>query len=138
MSKEVDEIISNAEFTHKIWYHFCNYMKRWYYKKEKRFTLKGDTNREYKIFDSSKMLGYSAMLKVERYEKKYGGIKIVNVDDNVHAGSMLVLIPHKEMGITVIFIPQCTDKKDIFFLYPEHIERMNETINEMKKEYNIK
>jgi hypothetical protein len=135
---ELIEMLYGSELTNKIWFHFCNYMKRWYYKKEKHFLSKGWSDREYKAFDSSKMLGYSAMQKVERYEKKYGGIKIVYVDDNVFAGSMLVLIPHDKMGITVIFIPQCTDEKDIFFLYPNHIKQLNKTIDEIKIEYSLK
>jgi hypothetical protein len=109
-------------------------MKRWYFRKEPRFSLKGATGKTYKVFDSTGMHGYQAMQRAERYQEKYGGIEIVHIDDNAHAGSILILIPHKGMGITTIFVPQCTSESNIFFLYPDHVAGFSKALNKMNRE----
>ncbi len=131
LSKDIKSVIA----THEIYYHFVNYMKRWYYKKYIPFSLRNKNSRELKEFDPSKMVGYQAMCRVERYEKKYGKIKIVYVDDEVFMTSMIVLIPSIDMGISCIYIPQCVNPSNTFFLYPSDIKQLDEAIEQMKKEY---
>jgi hypothetical protein len=136
---ELDTILS-TDNVHKTYHHFCNYMKRWYYKNRYGFSFKTlkETKKVIREFDPTKMLGYSAMLKVKYYEKKYGGIKTVTVDDDSFMGSIIVLIPHPKMGITSIYIPQCGYNINTFFLYPGHFNQLTKIINEMKKEYELK
>jgi hypothetical protein len=136
----MDELDVIEGTTHKIYHHFCDYMKRWYYAKRHAFSFKTfkETKQIIREFDPSKMVGYSAMQKVKRYKEKYGGIETISVDDDMFMGSMIVLIPHDKMGITCIYIPQCINPSNTFFLYPCHIKQLSETIAKMCKEYNLK
>jgi len=122
MWKEADKI-------HKIWHKFCSHMSKWYYVEEK---YNGKT---YKEFDSTQLLGYEAMTRVEKYAKNHPEIKVVRVDDSVYSGSDLVLVPHPRHGITMIFIPQNTGVNNEWFLYPGHIESLQQALDEMNKEY---
>jgi hypothetical protein len=46
----------------------------------------------------------------------------VHVDDSYHCNSYIYIIPHESgkryMGATVLFVPQCCDERNQFFLYP--------------------
>jgi hypothetical protein len=139
MSNKLDEMMAN-DVTHQIYHHFCNYMKRWYYKKRNYFSFKTmkNTKRICREFDPSKMVGYAAMQKVRYYEKTYGGIKTTFVDDDMFMGSMLVLIPHKGMGITCIYIPQCVTPQNTFFLYPEHVNDLTKMLTTVKRDLFVK
>ena len=120
---------------HYIWYEFSEYFSQWYF-----YDLdfeSGDINVHEKVFDSTKMIGYDAIEKVEQYVETHEDIYVINVDDSVFASSVLVFIPHPEMGITVIFIPQCTTIPNQFFLYPNMIERVQNKLDVLKKKYNI-
>lgn len=86
-------------------------------------------------FSSEKMVGYDAMINVEKYAKSHKEIKIIHCDDSVFASSMIVLIPHPKMGISFIFIPQCTSVKGELFLYPNSIASLADTLLKIKKEY---
>ena len=135
---ELDMIIC-TDNVHKTYHHFCNYMKRWYYKNRYAFSFKTlkETKKVIREFDPTKMVGYSAMQKVKYYKKKYGGIETSFVDDDSFMSSMIVLIPHPKMGITSIYIPQCGYNINTFFMYPCHFDTLIKTINNMKKEYNL-
>lgn len=127
---------------HSYWFAFCRHFKRWYYLEyeEQKINENNEFVKTGKIirdFDSTKMKGYQAMQRVERYVKSHPEIKIINIDDSVFASSFLVLIPHPKMGITVIFIPQCTDNQSEFFLYPNHQEYLINGIKELKKLYKV-
>ena len=132
--EELEKAIAEADETHKYYHAFCKYMSRWYFSKGKRYTKDlSETKREFKFFDGSKMIGYDAMLRIERYAKLHPEIKVCRVDDDVFAGSILVLVPHPEMGITVFFVPQCTNTQNAFFLYPQDSKELIDTLVEMKK-----
>lgn len=84
-----------------------------------------------------KHVGYDFMQRAERFAKKNKRISIISCDDNYHAGSDLVVIPHEDRfevwGWTVVYIPQCTGESPIeFFLYPDHLKEFLEV---MKGEY---
>ena len=76
------------------------------------------------------------MCKINKYvAKKCHEIKIINCDDSVHAGSDILLIPHHSHGITVIFIPQCTNVQNQFFLYENHYKMLLKALKEMADVY---
>jgi len=81
---------------------------------------------------------YDAMVLAEKFANKNPSVKIVGVDDDVHAGSDLVIIPHIDKyhlwGLSVEYIPQCTGESPIrFFLYPGHLKRLIETLQDYAK-----
>lgn len=76
-----------------------------------------------------KYTGYDMQQRVERWARRWnqkypGEVQLVHCDDAVHASSDLLLIEHRSaddyMGISVVFIPQCTDHPMVFFLYPSN------------------
>jgi hypothetical protein len=83
-----------------------------------------------------------AMKWMEKYAKRHPEIIACRVDDDNHCGSDLYLIPHycddgnlgaDWMGVTVLYIPQCTGERPIrFFLYPQHHDGLLEALLEMK------
>lgn len=85
---------------------------------------------------SRKICGHKAIQRIERYVKRYcPEIKIVPCDDQCYAGSILLLIPHPEHGITVMFVPQCTTIQNQFFLYPTHFKALTKALNQLKSVY---
>lgn len=127
---------------HGTWHDFCNYMRKWYFIKRPtvHFRKKEIVNgkRLFKEFAGYKMVGYQAMRRVERYVEKHPEIKLVTVDDSFFAGSMIVLIPHPKMGITLLYIPQCgTDDTNQCFLYPHHSRDLMNELTSMKKRHGI-
>lgn len=139
MKSEVDDI----KKIHGFWYNWMNYMKRWYYKEgedwafDKKSKKLKKTGKMVKQYDSKGLMGYDVMEKVEEYVKTHPDVVELSVDDDVFASSDLVLIPHPTMGITVIFIPQCTNVQNTFFLYPNHIDNLIKTLKEMQKKYKL-
>ena len=85
---------------------------------------------------NSKLSGFDVIEKVEDYVKKnVPEIKIVYVDDTLYSSSIILLIPHFEHGISVMFIPQCTEVQNTFFLYDSHFTKLIEELNKMKYVY---
>jgi len=82
-----------------------------------------------------KVGGYALMCRVEKWAEKFPTVKCIHCDDSVHAGSLMVLIPHETKeeywGTTVVFIPQCTGEPPTsLFLYPNHHHNLiSELIN---------
>lgn len=71
------------------------------------------------------LCGYDAITRIERYvNKRCKSIKIVRVDDNDYSSSIVLLIPHPEHGITMMFIPQTTQVTNQMFLYQGHYKDM--------------
>ena len=140
-NKEMKELIEDARKIHGIWFDFCKYMKKWYYKEvnEYKFDPKTleqiNTGKMIKEFDVTKMVGYECMQRVEKYAEKHKDIRVTGVDDDVYSSSDLVLIPHPEHGITVIFIPQNTTINNQFFLYPGYLKYLQKELEEMSEKY---
>ena len=107
--------MKNYNLAHKIWHKFDDWLTE---------TFGGNYN--------SKLIGYDAQCKIEKYAKDNPAIRILCCDDDVFASSILVLIPQPTRGITVKFIPQCTEIQNTFFLYDRNYEKFIETLNEMK------
>lgn len=140
-NKEMKELIEDARKIHGIWFDFCKHMKKWYYKEvnEYKFDPKTleqiNTGKMIKEFDVTKMVGYGCMQRVEKYAEKHKDIRVTGVDDDVYSSSDLVLIPHPEHGITVIFIPQNTIINNQFFLYPGYLKYLQKELQEMSEKY---
>ena len=136
-------ILDDAKKTHGFWYDWVNYMERWYYKEvddwkfDKKSKKLKKTEKIVKQYDPKGLVGYDVMKKVEAYVKTHPDVVELSVDDSVFSSSDLVLIPHPTMGITVIFIPQCTNVQNTFFLYPNHIDNLIKTLKEMQKKYKL-
>lgn len=72
-----------------------------------------------------KLQGYALMEAIEKWAVGYPDeVKIVGVDDDVHSGSILVLVEHKSpsqyFGVTMVSVPQNSGPPCIMFMYPEH------------------
>lgn len=140
---------TKIETTHRIWHTFYEWMIKTYGKdlhgKLQVHRVKNpETGKihllKYRNFNelelSRRVTGYEAMCKVKRYIGRYlPEIKIVHVDDSVFAGSDVLLIPHPAMGITVMFIPQCTTIQNQFFLYENHYKGLLKALKQMKDTY---
>ena len=148
-SKEDNELIKKAKTTHEVWHKFYNWMVKTYGKDlhgawqvmesknaetGKPFKIKYRSYNELEL--SRRLVGYEVIEKVERYIKKCcPEIKTIHCDDHHHAGSIILLIPHPKMGISVIFIPQCTTIQNQFFLYENHCKALVKGLTEMKTVY---
>ena len=112
-SKYADKAKSKAQKAHEIHWKFYDFIN-------KKCGIKGLTEHEI----DEQMVGWDLMEKIERYVKRNPQIKIVYVDDEMFSSSMLVLIPHPEMGVSVKFIPQNSNVKGQFFLYHNHLKNL--------------
>lgn len=123
---------------HTTWHNFCDYMKKWYYTKshgwKKNLT---PSKRFYKSFESQKMVGYSAMCRIEKYAKDKEDIFISSCDDGSFMTSDVVLITHEDekkfMGTTLILVPQSKQDINQIFLYPCHLNSLIEKLTEIQK-----
>lgn len=127
---------------HETWHSFCDHMKKWYFKKVKG--IKKDfspSKRDYKVFESEKMVGYEAMCRVSKFAKDNSDIMITGCDDSSHMSSDIALIIHDSsthfMGTTMILLPQ--NGKDInqVFLYPHHLDNLIKKLQVIQKRQKI-
>jgi hypothetical protein len=118
--EEIEKVYERTEYIHGIYHAFCDYMKQWYHD--------SDGN-----FDSHELIGYEAAERVEEYAKDHPEIQIAYCDDDVFSSSIIAFIPHPDMGVSIIFIPQCCSTLNQFFLYPNHLEYLLEKLNEIKR-----
>lgn len=136
-TENIGKLIGVSPVVHREWYKFCDHMKKWYWSEYSEVKIVKnefiETGKMLRDFDSSKMVGYEAMERVENYANKNKTVRLVRCDDSTHATAYLILVPHPEMGITVIFIPQCTTKQSEFFLYPSNINNLVTAISELKE-----
>ena len=146
----VEETTLDVEMktTHQIWHKFSNWMVKTFGKdlhgewefiegigaNGKKFKLKHRSFNDLEL--SRRLTGYEAMCKVERFVKRCcPEIKIIRCDDSVYAGSDILLIPHPNHGITIIFIPQCTTIQNQFFLYKSHHKELVKALKEIGSVY---
>lgn len=100
------------EKIHRTWWDFSRFLK--------------DTYGEL-----SELAGDHVIDGIEHYAEKHPEIKVVPCDDTHHSSSILVLVPHPTMGITIIFVPQLTTENNQFFLYPNHLRALMHELTEM-------
>lgn len=127
--KEVKEIIPqiregnrHTKAIHRLWHAFCAALEK----------------------------ARDKMEAAEKFAKTHKDVKLVWCDDNVHASSLLVFVPHGDpqaklkldkstcgepyWGTSVTYIPQCTGEKPItFFLYPGHLRGLLEALTVLQK-----
>lgn len=135
--------MTKAIKTHEVWHRFSNWIVKTYGKDlhgEWQYLGDGDNKLKYRSFDelelSRRLVGYDVMTRVSRYVKRYcPEIKIISCDDSVYAGSDILLIPHPKHGITIMFIPQCTNVQNQFFLYREHWRQLMKELDNMSWVY---
>lgn len=75
--------------------------------------------------------GWDDIEAIEKYTQENPEIKIVPCDDDIHASSIIVLIPHPKMGISFMFVPQLTNVTNRLFLYGAHWEMLIKELNKM-------
>lgn len=111
---------------HKIWHKFEKFlMKHW-----------GKDGNEVEMF--KRLVGYDISIKIEKYCKKHiPEVKIVYCDDEVYSSSVIFLIPHPKHGIRVLYLPQCTEIQNCFFLYPSMSKTLYLVLADMKELYNV-
>lgn len=143
--KNINKQLEQAAECHEHYYKFFKWLQRTYGKDlfgEPEFVTIGKRKIKLPTFDRNKLatrlVGYDAIVKIERYVKRYiPVIKILHCDDAVYASSIILLIPHPKHGITVLFIPQCVPVQNQFFLYQSHSIRLLKAITDMKKRYKV-
>jgi hypothetical protein len=139
-----NEIMEQAELTHKTWHKFSNWITKTFGKDlhgEWEYIELEKKKWKYRSFNtlelSRRLVGYEVMCKIEKYIKRCcPEIKIIHCDDSVYAGSDILLIPHPKHGITIMFIPQCTNVQNQFFLYKGHYDDLIKALKTMKSVYN--
>lgn len=66
--------------------------------------------------------GYDDIRLMDAFCKENPEVIRVHVDDSYHCNSYVYIVPHESensyMGATVLFVPQCCDTRNQFFLYP--------------------
>lgn len=90
--------------------------------------------------------GWDLIEDLEKFSAKYPQVRMVRVDDSSFSNSELVLVPHAYdtpklgsyyMGTTVVFVAQCAGDPPVeFFLYPNHLRNLIETLQEVEKVQN--
>ena len=133
---------------HKTWHKFYKWLQKnfgndlytesVYSVKQPNGRIKKIKLKNYNEYElSSRLVGYEVIEKIEKYVKRNAPeIKIIHCDDAIYAGSIILLIPHPEHGITMMFIPQLTDIQNQIFLYGGHYKMLLEELNKMKYVYN--
>lgn len=110
--------MKDVDMMHKYWHAFCDFL---------------DQNE----IDKHNLDYGKDMDLIDSYSETHPEIKLVRVDDSHFCGSDLILIPHPDMGITVLFNPQCSRDNNEFFMYPGHIDHLISVLQEMKETYGL-
>lgn len=143
-----NDFITNGNRIHRVYHQFHNWLIKTYGKdlygewvvntidlgngKKKKLKYRNFNENEF----NSRLVGYEVIENVERYIKRYcKEIKIVHCDDHYNSGSIILLIPHIEHGITVMFIPQCTSIQNTLFLYENHYKDLIKGLEKTKYVY---
>jgi hypothetical protein len=143
----LDRMFKRGKEIHRIYHKFSKWLVNTFgkdlkTKRKVKFTLQDGKKKTFTVIDyndrelEKRISGYETIVKIEKYVKRScPEIKIVGCDDAVHAGSILLLIPHPDFGITVMFVPQCTMTQNKFFLYGNHFKMLQEELEKMKVVY---
>ena len=110
-SEELAELNARTEKKHRIWWDFKDAIELG--------------------FDE----GYESMEEIEQYVQDHPEIEICTCDDSSFAGSDLVFVPHPDMGISVVYVPQLSGGSAQFFLYPGHLNNLIDTLTKMRDKY---
>jgi hypothetical protein len=103
--------------SHEIWDKFISFIKK------SNYTL-------------DNLIGYEIIEKIEQFvEVECPEIKIIPCDDGLYCSSILLLIPHPQHGITVLFVPQHNMITNHFFLYNSHYKELLKNLKKMSNVY---
>lgn len=143
-----DTFGDNIIATHKVWHRFYNWLVKylgsdlhgdwviWKIKGEDGKTRKIKFRSFNELELSRRMVGYKVIKRIISYTKQYcPEIKVINCDDSAYAGSIILLIPHPKHGITIMFVPQCDQRQNQFFLYENHFKNLTKALSEMSSVY---
>jgi len=146
--ESLEKMFAHSKKIHRIWHKFDKWLTKTYgsdlYGEWVRNKIKLPNRKvktlKYRHFNemefTKRLCGYEVMERIERYVKTHcKEIKIVYCDDETYSSSMILLIPHPEHGITVMFIPQNTSIQNRFFLYGNHFKMLEEEMEKMKYVY---
>jgi hypothetical protein len=102
--EELQEMFDETEEIHTLWYALNDYLEK--------------HNRSINTLS-----GYDDMRCMDAFCEEHPDVIRVHVDDEHHCNSYVYIIPHegktRYMGATVVFVPQCCNVMNQFFLYPE-------------------
>jgi len=146
--KKQNDMITRAEKIHRVYHQFNKWLIKTYGEdlygewvinsitmtngRKKKLKYRSFSENEF----NRRLVGYEVIDNVENYIKRYcKEIKIVHCDDSYHSGSIILLIPHINHGITTMFIPQCTSIQNSFFLYGNHYDDLIKGLEELKYVY---
>lgn len=146
--KKQNDIVTRTNEIHRVYHQFHNWLVKTYGEnlhgewvinyitqangKKKKLKYRSFNENEF----NRRLVGYEVIENVERYVKRYcKEIQIVRVDDSYHAGSIILLIPHINHGITTMFIPQCTSIQNSFFLYGSDFNELIKGLEKLKYVY---
>lgn len=106
------------------------YLKHFKYQTDKMHKLAHAVRKI--VEDVSGPLGYEKPLST----KQFKDVMMVGVDDDCHASSDLLLVPHENdeeyWGTTVWYVPQCTGEAPIaFFLYEGHARELHTALGKI-------
>lgn len=118
-SEFVRKIAESTKLKHQYWHAF------WLFMQEKF----GDNTADW--------AGDEVLTAVDQYAQEHPEVIVVPVDDDSFSSSSLVLVPHPQMGISALFIPQCTQTQNQFFLYPAHLNALQQTLTKLQDEYQL-
>ncbi len=106
--------------------------------------LAEDTHAAYHKFDrfmeerghARPYTGADAQEDAEAYaEQNPDWVVAVGIDDDAFTSSTLLVIRHgtgdNYMGLSAVFIPQCTTATDRFFLYPDHQKQLSQALTKL-------
>jgi len=140
--------LNETKDIHKTWHKFYNWLMKTFgkdlYGKWIYYEFSDSNNkkvkRKYRHFDDlelrKRLVGYEVIEKIEKYVKRNcPEIIIVGCDDESYSSSILLLIPHPKHGITLMFVPQCTDVQNQIFLYDGHYKLLMKGLKNMKYVY---
>lgn len=103
------ELQAETDRKHRHWWDFCN------------------------AVDNDFENGFESMEKIEQYAQSHPEIMVCSCDDQSFCGSDIVLVPHPDMGVTVLYVPQVSGSWAQFFLYPGHLSQLIDALTKMRE-----
>ncbi len=142
---DIMQSISDAMQSHKVWHKFQKFIVNAYGKDlygEWKFFNNPDGQKKpikYRSFNevklSHRLHGHDVISRVKTYITKYcPEIRVLECDDDTAAGSIILLIPHPNYGISFMFIPQCTQIQNRFQMGQTEIKILIRSLTNINKQ----
>ncbi|MGB5923638.1 MAG: hypothetical protein WBG24_02285 [Syntrophobacteria bacterium] len=118
VTDDLSRAVAEAEALHKLWH-------------ELRELLEQHGR------DLNNLTGWEDIQLMDDFCKDHPEIIKVQVDDSHHCHSYVYIIPHERddyyMGSTALFIPQCGNHTNQFFLFPKNHRQMISALRELER-----